>query len=68
MFEQLLEKAEKYMFNLHGIMKVVNKVASSNPTVSKLGLSLKLFEDQFKGDESKHFSGQLVIIIWRLLP
>lgn len=25
------------MFNLHGIMKVANKVASSNPTVSKLG-------------------------------
>lgn len=63
-----MEKAEKDKFNLQGIMKVADKVASSNPTVSKPGPSLKLFEDQFKGDESKHFSGQLVIIVWNLLP
>lgn len=50
MFEQPMEKAEKDKFNLQGIMKVADKVASSNPTVSKPGPSLKLFEDQFKGD------------------
>lgn len=37
MFEQPMEKAENDMLHLQGVMKVADKVASSNPTVSKPG-------------------------------